>query len=286
MILVRLALLHRSPGAAPPPADSTAWRTCLREIHFLPGHRIAFEPGVLTDQDAYTLLLEVVCGLRSPLIGETEVQAQFKEFLASSAARDNRWLKRLGQRVLGDAKRIRHKHLQGFGAHSYGQLTTRHLIGDRVAVIGTGALASEVVRSAPVGAVVDLWGRSSERVLPTRPSGLSFSLLADADAQAGSRHESTTLVIAAPVGPNDTSCVMSCYTNVANVVDMRSSDQQTAVATSSPVVLLGDLLAEAARLDVGGAPRVRAARSDIRDLAAAFVDTEQFRPFGWDDVCA
>ena len=49
---------------------------------------------------------------------------------------------------------------------------------------------------------------------------------------------------------------------------------------------LGDLLADAARLEVGGAPRVRAARSDIRDLATAFVGHEQFRPFGWDDVCA
>ncbi len=170
MELVRLALIHRTTGGAPPPADSTAWRTCLREIHFLPGHRVPLETGVLTDADAYALLLEVVCGLRSPVIGETEVQAQFKEFLASGAARDNRWLKRLGQRVLGDAKRIRHKHLQGFGAHSYGRLTARHLTGARVAVIGTGALASQVVQSTPADAIVDVWGRSSERVLPARPS--------------------------------------------------------------------------------------------------------------------
>jgi glutamyl-tRNA reductase len=264
---VRLALIHRTPGAAPPPADSTAWRTCLREIHFLPGHRIPFETGVLTDADAYALLLEVVCGLRSPLIGETEVQAQFKEFLASAAAHDNRWLKRLGQRVLGDAKRIRHKHLQGFGAHSYGRLTARHLIGTRVAVVGTGALAAEVVQAAPVEALVDVWGRSSERVLPSRPSGLTFSLLADA-------------------GTQDLERVLSCYGNVQNIVDLRSSDQYTAVCTPAPVTLLGDLLSDAARSNVGGAPRVRAAKTDIRDLATAFADREQFRPFGWDDVCA
>jgi glutamyl-tRNA reductase len=283
---VRLALIHRTPGAAPPPADSTAWRTCLREIHFLPGHRIPFETGVLTDADAYALLLEVVCGLRSPLIGETEVQAQFKEFLASAAAHDNRWLKRLGQRVLGDAKRIRHKHLQGFGAHSYGRLTARHLIGTRVAVVGTGALAAEVVQAAPVEALVDVWGRSSERVLPSRPSGLTFSLLADAGTQAGSRSEPTTLVVAAPVGASDLERVLSCYGNVQNIVDLRSSDQYTAVCTPAPVTLLGDLLSDAARSNVGGAPRVRAAKTDIRDLATAFADREQFRPFGWDDVCA
>lgn len=283
---MRLALIHRSPNAAPPPVDSTAWRTCLREIHFLPSHRIPFEAGVLTDADAYALLLEVVCGLRSPLIGETEVQAQFKQFLASADAQDNRWLKRLGQRVLGDAKRIRHKHLQGFGAHSYGRLTARHLTGHRVAVIGTGALASEVVSAAPAEALVDVWGRSSERVLPTRPEGLSFSLLADAVAQRGSRGEPTTLVIAAPVGSQDLSCVISCYRTIDTIVDLRSLDQQTTIDSPSSVVLLGDLLADAAKTDADGAPRVRAARSDIQSLAADFVGREQLRPFGWDDVCA
>jgi glutamyl-tRNA reductase len=286
MSLVRLALIHRNPGAAPPPADSTAWRTCLREVHFLPGHRIPFETGVLTDADAYALLLEIVCGLRSPLIGETEVQAQFKEFLASAAARDNRWLKRVGQRVLGDAKRIRHKHLQGFGAHSYGRLAARYLTGARVAVIGTGALASEVVRVAPADALIDVWGRSSERVLPTRPAGLSFSLLADAGTQEASRLEPTSLVVAAPVGAHDLGRVIGCYKQLTNIVDMRSSDQQTVIDGSIPVILLGDLLTDAARTEVGGAPRVRAARADIRNLAADFAGREQLRPFGWDDVCA
>src|SRR5690606_24276679 len=138
----------------------------------------------------------------------------------------------------------------------------------------------------PDEAIVDVWGRSSERVLPTRPSGLSLSLLADAGAQTESRQEPTTLVIAAPVGSYDLPRVIACYKNIVNIVDLRSDDQQTVIRTESPIVLLADLLADAARMEVGGAPRVRAARSDIRDLATAFVGHEQFRPFGWDDVCA
>jgi glutamyl-tRNA reductase len=145
---VQLALIHRALGSHPAPANSTAWRTCLREIHFLHNSE-AVQTGTLTGADAYALLLEVVCGLRSPLIGETEVQAQFKQFLASPTVAANPGLQRLGQRVLGDAKRIRYKHLQGFGAHSYGQLTARHLVGDHLVVIGTGALACQVVMSAP-----------------------------------------------------------------------------------------------------------------------------------------
>ncbi|ODS58613.1 MAG: hypothetical protein ABS36_03540 [Acidobacteria bacterium SCN 69-37] len=283
---MRLALIHRSPGEDPPPVDSTAWRTCLREVHFVPSHRIPYEHEVLTDADAYALLLEIVCGLRSPLIGETEVQAQFKEFLASAAARENRWLRQVGQRILGDAKHIRHKYLQGFGAHSYGRLAARYLQGQRLAVIGTGALASQVVQVAPDTTVVDVWGRSSERVLPTRPAGLTFSLLADAGQQAGTRTQSTTLVIAAPVWSADLDRVIRCYKDLVNVVDLRSTDQQTPIIAPVPTVRLGDLLADAAKSDTGGAPRVRAARTDIRSLAVAFAGREEFRPFGWDDVCA
>ena len=285
---MRLALIHRTPGAAPPPVDSTAWRTCLREIHFLPGHRIPFEPGVVTDAEAYALLLEVVCGLRSPLIGETEVQAQFKEFLSSTTARDDQWLRRLGQRVLGDAKRIRHKHLQGFGAHSYGRLAARHLVGERVAVIGTGALATQVVHVAPKTAIVDVWGRSSERALPTRPEGVNFSLLADAGPQAASRHQTTTLVVAAPIWSSDLDKVIRCYSALTNAVDLRSEDQQTPILAPVQVVLLDDLFADAARAEGNGsgAPRVRAAQADIQHLADAFAGSEEFRPFGWDDVCA
>lgn len=283
---MRLALIHRAPGAEPPPVDSIAWRTCLREIHFLSGREPSFDAGVLSDADAYALLLEVVCGLRSPLIGETEVQAQFKEFLTSDDARGQRWIRRLGDRVLGDAKRIRHKHLQGFGAHSYGRLAAAHLRGARVAVIGTGALASQVILSAPAETAVDVWGRTADRLLPTRAAGLNFALLTDASAQVDCRSEPTTLVIAAPVTAEALAAVLARYVSIVNVVDLRAADQQTAIVHDAPVLVLADLLAEAVRTDVSGAPRLRDARADIRDLAQAFAGREELRPFGWDDVCA
>lgn len=283
---MRLALIHTTTGAAAPPVGSTAWRTCLREIHFLPGDRIPLEAAALTDADAYALLLEVVCGLRSPLIGETEVQAQFKEFLASMSAQEHRWLKRLGQRVLGDAKRIRHKHLQGFGAHSYGLLAARHLTGRRVAVVGTGALAAQVVVAVPPAAIVDVWGRTGGRALPVRPEGVLFALIAEASTYVDSRIEPTTLVVAAPIRSNDLSLIVAAYSDVTNIVDLRSIDHRTSIDHQAPVLPLCDLLAEAAKADIGGAPRFRAARADIGELARAFANRENRRPIGWDDVCA
>lgn len=283
---MRLALIHRTAGAEPQaPSGSTAWRTCLREIHFLPGYDGPSEPGVLTDADAYALLLEVVCGLRSPLLGETEVQAQFKQFLASGEATGHRWLRRVGQRVLGDAKRIRHKHLQGFGAHSYGRLAARYFRGTRVAVIGTGALATQVVESAPDSAEVDVWGRSADRLLPDRQARFTFARLTEAAGHRAARAGTTTLVVAAPVEAGALNDVAACYPSLLNVVDLRPADQQTAVDHAAPVLVLADLLAEAARTDAAAVPRLRAARADIRDLALAFAGREELRPFGWDDVC-
>lgn len=283
---MRLALIHQLPGSAPAPAEATTWRTCLREIHFLPESEADSE-GALADADAYALLLEVVCGLRSPIIGETEVQAQFKQFLATEAQSDPA-LARLGQRILGDAKHIRHKYLQGFGAHSYGRLAAGYLEGERLAVIGAGALAAQVIAVTPAEMSVDVWGRSSERVLPTRPEGLTFSLIADARPESR-RVEPTSLVIAAPVGPDDLDGVIGVYSNIRAIVDLRSLDQQTPILVAGQrpkVITLPDLLAEASRSEQSGAPRVRAARAEVWSLATQFASAEQLRPLGWDDVCA
>jgi hypothetical protein len=77
---VELRLIHQSPQSGPLPAGAILWRTCLREVAFVGSTHAPSSPAVLKDVDAYTLLLEIVAGLRSPLIGETEVQAQFKAF--------------------------------------------------------------------------------------------------------------------------------------------------------------------------------------------------------------
>ena len=58
--------------------------TCVREIAFVDS-RAAVPSGatILHDEDAYAHLLEVICGLDSPMVGETEVLHQFKVFAAN-----------------------------------------------------------------------------------------------------------------------------------------------------------------------------------------------------------
>src|SRR5438132_9187889 len=120
-----LAIVNGEPRDRPIPAGAAVWRTCLREVAFaadvdaMPeSHRDGLQ---MVEGDAYRMLLEILCGLQSPMLGETQVMGQFKGFLAS-LGRDQAWLNRLGQRLLADAREVRTSHLQGLGSRSYGSV--------------------------------------------------------------------------------------------------------------------------------------------------------------------
>src|SRR4030095_13447358 len=138
------------------------WKTCLRRILFLNSndHRAMIDnierrdlPSstfeVFRGQAAYRFLLEVICGLNSPIVGETAVMGQFKEFLLHAKFSPTPWgtfLRDLSTNLLIDAKRIRHDHLQGIGSQSYGSLVRQNVKGlPAVAVLGSGKLAREIL---------------------------------------------------------------------------------------------------------------------------------------------
>ncbi|MCC7008193.1 MAG: hypothetical protein IT184_05205 [Acidobacteria bacterium] len=275
-------VLHQPPGRATLPVDAPVWRTCLREVAFVDDwHRAAPGQQLVGHAEAYALLLEIVTGLRSPLVGETEVQAQFKAFLASLDPAAHLDLHRLGQRVLADAKYIRQHHLQGFGAHSYGVLAARRVpSGRRVALVGAGALAGQVTAALAGRHTIDQWAR---RAVEGRPALL---LIATADARGVVSSAPTTLVLASPVASAVAATVARCYADVREVIDLRSADQRSPIADDLPVVTLDTLFADARGSACMPAERIEAARSDITRLARAFERREQVRPLGWDDLCA
>ena len=140
--------------------------TCLRQLAFgvapgasLPrGARGEFSTG----KAAYQLLLEVACGLRSAVPGETNVTGQFRRACeqAEAALGRNDWqdLQPLVQALLADARALRTSHLQGLAGSSYGSLV-RELLEPRrdarILFVGTGELARSMVplfRNFDVGA--------------------------------------------------------------------------------------------------------------------------------------
>ncbi len=284
--MARLALLHQAPGAADVPAGAVLWRTCLRDVIFL-GEDADARPDVITDGAAYALLVEIVCGLRSPLIGETEVQAQFKAFLASPAAREHGALVRLGPRVLADAKLIRSRHLQGFGAHSYSGLVGGHVPANaRVALVGTGALAAEIASALLPRHRIDQWGRRAPAAVLPPASLTRFQLFSAADPVVVQSTDPAVLVIAAPAGSIELNRIAAGYPNLFRIIDLRPADERTPLESRTPAVTLDDLFTEAGADARAAAAPVAAARAEAAELGRAYVNRDELRPFGWDDLCA
>ena len=292
-----LAIVNREPGDLPIPPGIPVWRTCLREVSFadddvddVPARETNGAP--LVEGDAYRLILEILCGLQSPMLGETQVMGQFKTFL-TSLGRDHGWLNRLGQRLLADAKEIRTRYLLGLGSRSYGSAVRRYLAGSQHAVlVGTGKLAHEVLPFlADDGRPVDQWGRgtedrtsSLELGTPHFPS-VHYRQLDHIEAFPVSSVPAS-LVIAAPAPSDVIDRVAARYAALQCVIDLRGELGSAPLHVTAPIVTLQDLFARMTAATGSTAHHVDAARAEIVSRSRRYELRDELRPFGWDDLCA
>jgi glutamyl-tRNA reductase len=286
---VFLAILHREPGVAPLSGRDAVWRTCLREVAFgdtaAASHRRPTAGLRLEEGAAYHLLLEILCGLHSPMLGETQVLGQFKAFLGS-IDEEHAWIRRIGQRLLTDARDVRTKHLQGLGSRSYGSAVRRDL--DDVAhavVIGTGKLAGEVLPFlADDGRSVDQWGRADVGDVETLARATYRRL--DTVHAAPIVHLTTAIIVAAPVAAEVIEAVAARYPQLRRLVDLRAEVGERPLAVGCEVVALQDLFARMHDQHTSALPRIAAARKDIAWRTRQYELRDELRPFGWDDLCA
>src|SRR5581483_5417622 len=102
--LVIVNLRHEAREKMPAVLNGIEWQTCLRRILFLNANESAatiaeLENGklplatveVFKGQNAYRFLLETICGLHSPIVGETAVKGTFKAFPAKGQFTENPW---------------------------------------------------------------------------------------------------------------------------------------------------------------------------------------------------
>ncbi len=149
-------------------------RTCQRTLVLF------FEPNpfqnseipkheLVTGADAYLYLLETICGLKSKLIGENEIVGQFKEayqIYAAGTFKDTRILHLL-EKLFKDAKDIRTQYLIGISQKTYASLTRRHMQrarADHIVIIGSGALAEDLINQFKKKARVSICGRNTAKV--------------------------------------------------------------------------------------------------------------------------
>jgi glutamyl-tRNA reductase len=277
------SVAQQPSGSGAWPDSAVVWRTCVREIALVDSRTpVPSGARVWHDEAAYAHLLEVICGLDSPMIGETEVLHQFKVFTAGLSLEQGAW-REVAQSLMNDARTIRSRHLIGLGSRSYGS-AVRRLVGStrRVVLVGTGMLAKEL---APflVGAerTVDLWGRRDH--VDGFPGVMYRQLSAPPAAVV---EEPVAMVIAAPLPSSDIARLAARYRNAIVLIDLRAEGVQDPPPAVAPVVTLADVFAgvqDAARTTEA---RVQAATDDIRRCARAFATRAKLNPSGWHDLCA
>ena len=102
-------------------------------------------------QEAYHYLLEVVCGIQSRVLAESEIVGQFKQAYGQylQSPKRQRELIQILEKLLKDAKQIRSHYLEGVGQKTYAAITRKlvfeQAIPKRILIMGTGGLAQDVV---------------------------------------------------------------------------------------------------------------------------------------------
>ena len=300
-MLENLIVLHhpkKSGETQPVAINGLEWKTCLRRIVLLhKSERPALIPTlpegseIYEGQAAYNFLLEVICGLRSPLIAETAVMGQFKEFCASARFPMNEWgafLRRLTSDLLVDAKRVRSRHLEGLGSQSYGGMVRQHLKGvPSVMVLGAGQLAEEILPWIVGKTDVTVCARSVERASALTEQFAEIRLSRFAVTESTGEPRSTAVVIAAPIKAVEVETWMKAQTTpFVKVIDLRGEAESDPIHSSLPVIRLSQMFAALRNERPKLIARVAAARDEITKAAQRLIEQAQFRPFGWEDLCA
>jgi hypothetical protein len=75
-------------------------------------------------------------------------------------------------------------------------------------------------------------------------------------------------------------------TPLVKVIDLRGEAESDPIHSSLPVIRLSEMFAALKSERPKLIARVAAARDEITKAAQRLIEQAQFRPFGWEDLCA
>lgn len=249
-MLSQLVIIHASRRADEPQSNEDLssswlrWQTCVRDLKIGFENEINHVSGqeIYKGRDAYRFLLEIVCGLQSPVKGETEVHGQYRELL--DRVDKNHKLYPLLHKAHLDARKVRTSHLQGLGSQSYGSLARKKLRGfDSVALLGAGQLTREILpwlakHDLPLNIFVrkpDKHQDLAEKYKSVRVHGLTDQVPLDAKA----------LILAAPMSSAAvTEWLKAKEANLDLILDYRGESHFDPLAVPTDYYSLRDIFRE------------------------------------------
>lgn len=267
------------------------FETCLRKIWIVKSTDTLAatdlqDEGVVNykSQEAYKFLLEVICGLHSPVIGETEVFGQFRDQVVKPLSSKHPLFKLVNQ-LVKDAKEIRRDHLTHLGSQTYGSFCRRMVLDlNAVDMIGFGSFAQSILpwvaKSHIAGRVFvrDAQRYVGQTLTPFAMEDFSEfaqkSLCSTSDVKAGA------LIICAPISASDIK--LKGYDLVIDLRETASSDP-----ISHPnVITLQNVFAEIQKGSEYALGQKTLALEAVKVCASRFNNSMMLRPFGWEDICA
>lgn len=295
-MLSDVVLVHRIGGDVfrSESAEWRLWQTCLRKVALGPsaalsGLDLQADDHIHVGAEAYRVGLEIICGLHSPLVGETEVFGQFKSaveaWLAAAEDAFGRDLRRFTQALIEDAKKIRAAHLSDLGSQSYGSLLRKELrAATEVHVVGAGHLAGEILPwICKDGIEVHVHARdlSKTEKLSTQFPMARFHALSQRCRKRG------VLIVAAPMtAARLEAWAEGPFDRVFDLRGDREQDRLSALAADEGLVSLHELMHKISANQELVAARRKLAFETISKVVAERARHVEYRPFGWEDVCA
>jgi len=202
----------------------------------------------------------------------------------------NEWgtfLRRVTSDLLVEAKHVRRRHLEGLGSQSYGGMVRQHLKGvPSVVVLGAGQLAEEILPWMVGKSDVTVCARNPERAgsLTESSAGSSGAIRIDRTVRGEPRDRDRNR------RSHQRERCEGMDGSAAN--SSREGDRSARCSGNRSVELFAAPSSDYRKVRglknerPESAARVAAARDEIRKAGQRLMEQAQFRPFGWEDLCA
>jgi glutamyl-tRNA reductase len=277
-------------------AAGPVWRTCLRQILFFEETSFALtcdpDDQVLRGAEALKFLFEVLCGLHSPVLGETEVLGQFRLFVEERRkcgdplfSEHRKWL----QFLTAEIKKIRSELICGLGSNSYGGIVRKDAKDlHSFSILGSGHLAMEILPWIWQKPIVQMISRNPNEV---KLDGAKFSKVQVLNYE-DVFDLGEALVIAAPLQDAEIKeLVEKAGGQIKKIFDLRAEENRLPdfIEGKSSLVKISslkDMFAELAGSNQENEHKINHIKKVISERVVRFMERSELRPMGWDDICA
>lgn len=271
------------------------WETCRRKIYFYLDETgfVADSRGFKQGLEAESFLIEVLCGLHSPVVGETEILGQFRQFASLNA--QHAWVQKFQPRMqtwFSLIKEIREKYLCKFGSQSYGGYLRRLFYNHtQVQIVGAGSLVDDMLpwlKTKNVQVFARNLEKSQAQVLKHLPQYIQGKGSLSLHPLMAALPSAEALVIAAPLSHEQVKDLIEKSEGQWKfVVDLRRDSKlfNERYPQIETWITLEDVMEFFSQQKDLLSSRQQQAQAAVDQWRLAQMDKVTLRPFGWEDLC-